>query len=164
MAKGPKGPRGPRGQSGPIGPSGSVGQGGQVGQVGQVSQVGQVGFVVQVCQVVDFFQFAGSKIILWKLKISYKNTQYFFFLKKGDWSAKNDLKDAYFHRPLHQSLKPYLRMEVGGMLGFSSCMFWLKCYAPIARHESVGEKNGDFKEKICFIYVVDILFLRGLKK
>jgi hypothetical protein len=32
-------------------------------------------------------------------------------------------------------------MEVGGVLGVSSSMFWLKCNAPFvyASHESVGE-------------------------
>ena len=34
-------------------------------------------------------------------------------LQKGHWAAKIDLKDAYFHLPVHPSLKPFLRHLVG---------------------------------------------------
>jgi hypothetical protein len=35
-------------------------------------------------------------------------------LEKGHWAAKIDLKDAYFHNPASQALRPFLRHQVGG--------------------------------------------------
>jgi hypothetical protein len=34
-------------------------------------------------------------------------------LKKGEWAAKIDLKDAYFHLPVNEALRPFLRHKVG---------------------------------------------------
>jgi hypothetical protein len=34
-------------------------------------------------------------------------------LQKGHWAAKIDLKDAYFHLPINEALKPFLRHRVG---------------------------------------------------
>ena len=39
--------------------------------------------------------------------------QIFPYLKKGWWAAKLDLKDAYFHLPLQDTLKRFLIMKVG---------------------------------------------------
>ena len=34
------------------------------------------------------------------------------YLQKGQWAVKIDLKDAYFHLPVHPLLRPYLRFQV----------------------------------------------------
>ena len=48
-------------------------------------------------------------------KFCLQNLQDIFpYLKQGQWAAKIDLKDAYFHIPLHPQMKHYLRMQVGG--------------------------------------------------
>ena len=42
--------------------------------------------------------------------------QIFPFVSRGMWAAKIDLKHAYFHLPVHASLKPYLFMQVNRTL------------------------------------------------
>ena len=90
----------------------------------------------------------------------------FPFLKKGDWSAKIDLKDAYFHLPLHQSLKPYLRMEVGGEYWeFQAGCFGLNVMPHLFMQVmKVLEKKWRSQGIICFIYLDDILLLGPTKK
>ena len=43
----------------------------------------------------------------------------FPILQKGHWAAKIDLKDAHFHIPVSQALRPYLRHQVGTLCGNS---------------------------------------------
>ena len=37
----------------------------------------------------------------------------FPYLRKGQWAAKLDLKDAYFHLGLHPELRKYVRLKIG---------------------------------------------------
>ena len=37
----------------------------------------------------------------------------FPYLRKGHWASKIDFKDAHFHLPLGQDLKPYVHLQVG---------------------------------------------------
>jgi hypothetical protein len=39
--------------------------------------------------------------------------QIFPVLQKGHWAANIDLKDAYFHIPVSQALRPFLRHQIG---------------------------------------------------
>ena len=109
----------------------------------------------------EFNQFVETK------KIRLQNLHNIIpFLKKGDWSAKIDLKDAYFHLPLHQSLKPYLRMEVGGEYWeFQAGCFGLNVMPHLFMQVmKVLEKKWRSQGIICFIYLDDILLLGPTKK
>jgi hypothetical protein len=91
-----------------------------------------------------------------------ENLQSIFpFLKKGDWGAKIDLKDAYFHIPLSQDLKPFLRMEVGGEYWeFQAGCFGLNVMPHIFMQVVwTLEKKWRSQGIIVFIYLDDILLL-----
>ena len=87
--------------------------------------------------------------------------QIFPFVRKGMWAAKIDLKHAYFHLPVHASLKPYLFMQVNRTLyqfqaapfGLSPLPFmWTQVMKTMSR---LWRRKGIF----CFIYLDDILLL-----
>ena len=87
-------------------------------------------------------------------------------LHKGMWAAKVDLKHAYFHLPLQDFLKPYLRLWVGEQLwefqaapfGLSTLpqqwMSLMKVFQRIWRPEGI----------LVFIYLDDILILGDTPK
>ena len=90
----------------------------------------------------------------------------FPLLRKGMYAAKIDLKHAYFHLPVHQSLKPYLHLKVGNHLfqflaapfGLSPLPFiWTQVMKTFSR---VWRKKAIF----CFIYLDDILVLAFSKQ
>ena len=90
----------------------------------------------------------------------------FTLLRKGMYAAKIDLKHAYFHLPVHQSLKPYLHLKVGNHLfqflaapfGLSPLPFiWTQVMKTFSR---VWRKKAIF----CFIYLDDILVLAFSKQ
>ena len=57
-------------------------------------------------------------------------------LRQGDWTTSIDLKDAYFHIPIHQSSKRYLRF----VLKETSYQFQALCFAFI--HSTVPIHQG----------------------
>ena len=83
------------------------------------------------------------------------------YLKKGHFAAKIDLKDAYFHVPLGESFKPFLRMQVGeDIWEFQAGCFGLnlmpQVFMAIMR---TFEKRWRGRGIICFVYLDDILLL-----
>ena len=90
----------------------------------------------------------------------------FPFLKKGQWCAKLDLKDAYFHIPVSQQLKPYLRMKVGDQVW----EFQAGCFGLNIMPKLFMELMATFQKKwrasgiLCFIYLDDILVLGETKR
>jgi len=85
----------------------------------------------------------------------------FPYLRKGWLGGKIDLKHAYFHVPLSQSLKPYICIQVGekyfqlqsASFGISSLpMLWQKLMQTFQR---LWHKKG----LLTFIYLDDILVL-----
>ena len=81
------------------------------------------------------------------------------YLKKGQWAAKIDLKDAYFHLPLGEDLRPYVRLQVGrDVWEFQASCFGLnvlpqKFMLVMKTFEKICHKRGI----LCFIYLDDIL-------
>ena len=85
----------------------------------------------------------------------------FPYLRKGQWAAKLDLKDAYFHLPLNQNLQSYVRMQVGSELwAFTGACFGLSTLPQIFMSVMrVLEKMWRKKGLQTFIYLDDILIL-----
>ena len=85
----------------------------------------------------------------------------FPYLKKGQWGAKIDLKDAYFHLELHQALKKFVRLQVGGTLWeFQAACFGIsslpeKFMSLMKALEKVWRAQGIQ----IFVYLDDILIL-----
>jgi hypothetical protein len=87
-------------------------------------------------------------------------------LSKGQWACKVDLKDAYFHLPIHHSLKPFLRLKVGeqvwefqaGCFGLSTMpqLFMMVMKTFLKKWRQAGIQ--------VYIYLDDILVLGHSKK
>ena len=85
----------------------------------------------------------------------------FPYLRKGQWGAKIDLKDAYFHLPLGKDLRPYVHLAVGGQVWeFQAACFGLSTlpqkFMSLMR---VFEKLWRKKGIQCFVYLDDILVI-----
>ena len=87
--------------------------------------------------------------------------QIFPYQKKGWWAANLDLKDAYFHLPLPDTLKRFLTMKVGDQFWeFQAGCFGLSIMQKVfMQFMGVLEKKWRKKGIICFIYLDDILVL-----
>lgn len=95
-------------------------------------------------------------------KFALDNIQQIFpFLKKGQWCAKLDLKDAYFHIPLSQELKPFIRMKVGNQVWeFQAGCFGLNIMPKVFMEVmKTFQKLWRAQGILCFIYLDDILLL-----
>ena len=83
----------------------------------------------------------------------------FPYLRKGQWAAKIDLKDAYFHLPLGEELRPYVHLQVGSEIWeFQAACFGLstlpqKFMSLMRTFEKIWRKRGI----MCYIYLDDIL-------
>ena len=88
------------------------------------------------------------------------------YLRKGWWGAKIDLKDAYFHLPLGEAIKPYIRMEVDNQVWeFQAGCFGLNLMPQIFMEVmKTFEKRWRSQGLICFIYLDDILLLGATKQ
>ena len=63
-------------------------------------------------------------------------------IRERDWVCSIDLKDAYFHVPVHQAYRKFLRFS--GRAKFSSLSVYLLVW-PIRLHQS-GEGGGDYPQ------------------
>ena len=88
------------------------------------------------------------------------------FLRKNWWGVKVDLKDAYFHLRLAESLQPFLRMAVGEELWeFQSACFGISTLPhTFMQLMKVLEKIWRKKGFLVFIYLDDILLLAPTEK
>ena len=82
-------------------------------------------------------------------------------LQKGHWAAKIDLKDAYFHVPVHPSLRPYLRHQVGDQVWeYQAGCFGLNVMPQVFMSiMKTFEKLWRSKGIQVFIYLDDILLV-----
>jgi hypothetical protein len=89
----------------------------------------------------------------------------FPYLSKGSWAAKIDLKDAYFHLAIHESLRPYLHLKVGeDVWEFQAACFGLNILPQkFMLLMKVLEKQWRSKGILCFVYLDDILLLGNTK-
>ena len=80
-------------------------------------------------------------------------------LKKGMWAGKIDLKHAYFHLPLAQELRPFLRIKVAGdLFQFQAACFGISTLPQMwMQVMKVFQKIWRQKGILCFIYLDDIL-------
>ena len=90
----------------------------------------------------------------------------FPYLRKGQWAAKIDLKDAYFHIPLGQDLRPFVHLQVGeDVWEFQAACFGLSTlpqkFMSLMR---VFEKLWRQKGVTCFVYLDDILVVGNTPK
>jgi hypothetical protein len=90
----------------------------------------------------------------------------FPYLKRGTWGAKIDLKDAYFHLPVREDLKPYLHLQVGeNTWEFQAACFGLSILPQkFMLLMKVLEKIWRAKGIMCFVYLDDILLLGNTAK
>ena len=90
----------------------------------------------------------------------------FPFLRKGMFGAKIDLKDAYFHLPLEERLRPYVTLKVGDLFyQFQSACFGLNTL-PQQWMSIMGVFSKKWRKKgiMVYIYLDDILVLNTTKK
>jgi len=87
--------------------------------------------------------------------------QIFPLLKKGEWGCKIDLKDAYFHVPVNEALKPYLRHKVGNQVWeYQAGPFGLNIMPQVFQGiMKTFEKRWRAKGVQVYIYLDDILLL-----
>lgn len=87
--------------------------------------------------------------------------QIFPYLRKGQWAAKLDLKDAYFHLSLNPELQKFVRMKVGSQVWeFRGGCFGLSVMPHLfmmlmGTFEKLWRKKGF----LVFVYLDDILLL-----
>ena len=90
----------------------------------------------------------------------------FPFLKKGMYGAKIDLKDAYFHLPLEEKLRPYVTLKVGDQFyQFNSACFGLNTL-PQQWMSIMGVFSKKWRKRgiMVYIYLDDILVLNSSKE
>ena len=77
------------------------------------------------------------------------------------WAAKIDLKHAYFHLPMAEKMKPYLRLQVGQeVFQFQSACFGLSTLPQLWMSlMRVLQKEWRKQGIICFTYLDDILIV-----
>lgn len=87
--------------------------------------------------------------------------QIFPNLSKGHWGAKIDLKDAYFHIPIHGDLKPFLRHQVGDQVWeYQGGLFGLNIMPQIfMKVMKVFQKRWRQKGLLVYVYLDDILLI-----
>ena len=87
--------------------------------------------------------------------------QIYPLLQKGSWGAKIDLKDAYFHLPVNQALRPYLCHKVGNQVWeYQAGPFGLNVMPQLFQKVmGVFEKKWRKKGVQVYIYLDDILIL-----
>ena len=85
----------------------------------------------------------------------------FPFLRKGMWATKVDLKNAYFHLANSQSLRPYMRINVGPQVyQFNSACFGLNVLPQLwTCIMKVFQKRWREKGLLVFVYLDDILVI-----
>ena len=88
------------------------------------------------------------------------------YLKQGQWGAKIDLKDAYFHMAVDPALRPYLRMKIEQDLWeFQGACFGLNVLPYLfTRLIKPLEKIWRSQGILIFVYLDDILLLGASKK
>ena len=87
--------------------------------------------------------------------------QIFPFLEVGMFGAKLDIKHAYFHLPVHPSLKVFLNILVGqDVYQFQGAPFGMHCIPFLwTKLMQVFVKRWRSKGILCFVYLDDILIL-----
>ena len=87
--------------------------------------------------------------------------QIYPLLQKGHWGAKIDLKDAYFHLPVSQALRPYLCHKVGNQVWeYQAGPFGLNVMPQLFQKVmGVFERKWRKKGVQVYIYLDDILIL-----
>lgn len=84
----------------------------------------------------------------------------FPYLRKNQWAAKIDLKDAYFHLALAKELFPFVHLQVGKFWSFRQPALGISTlpqkFMSLMR---VFEKLWRQRGIMCFIYLDDILVL-----
>ena len=87
----------------------------------------------------------------------------FPLLRKGQWAAKIDLRNAYFHLALSEDFRPYIRMNVGPRtFQFNAACFGLSTLPQLWMSiMKVFLKKWRSQGITVFIYLDDILLLGG---
>ena len=87
-------------------------------------------------------------------------------LQKGHWAAKIDLKDAYFHLPVNEALKPFLRHLVGNQVWeYQAGPFGLNVMPQLFQSVMhTFEKRWRRKGIQVYIYLDDILMVAPTPK
>ena len=91
--------------------------------------------------------------------------QIFPHLRQGWWCGKVDLKDAYFHLPLKESLQGYVCLQVGTeKWQFQASFFGISSLPHhFMRLTRVWERKWRQEGKTVFIYLDDVLLLAPSK-
>ena len=100
-------------------------------------------------------------------KFRLDNLQSIFpFLRKGQFAAKIDLKDAYFHLGIQEEYRPYFRKKIGDQVWeYQAACFGLNIL-PKLFMDVMGtfEKLWRQRGMLVFVYLDDILILGATQK